>query len=94
MSIDQSKILETDRKTILIKQKKLLDGQRILDIGGGGEGIISTLYKEKVVAIDIRIEELNEISEISSFKIVMDATKLTFADDQFERTTAFFHSCL
>lgn len=32
----------------------------ILDIGGGGEGVIGRLYQEQVTAIDNRQEELNE----------------------------------
>ncbi len=90
MSIDTSKILETEQITITIVSQNLGDNERILDIGGGGEGIISKIYKEKVVAIDNRIDELNEIIETLSLKIVMDATKLDFINDQFERATAFF----
>ena len=40
----------------MIELKKELNG-RILDIGGGGEGIIGRLYREQVVAIDNRQEE-------------------------------------
>ncbi len=90
MSIDTSKILETERKTVTIVHQKLDANERVLDIGGGGEGIISKIYKEKVVAIDNRLVELSEIIETSSLKIVMDATKLDFINNQFERATAFF----
>lgn len=90
MSLDMSKVLQTERITIVIEPNMPLEGQRVLDIGGGGEGIISTLYKEKVVAIDIRPDELNEMEESRSLKIVMDATKLAFTDHQFDRATAFF----
>ena len=83
-------IFETERKIVTLEPVNLLEGQRILDIGGGGEGVISSVYKDKVVAIDIRSKELEEISEPSSLKIVMDATQLAFLDNQFERTTAFF----
>lgn len=90
MSIDTNKILETERITVTIVPKNLGDNERILDIGAGGEGIISKIYKEKVVAIDNRLDELNEIIETLSLKIVMDATKLDFINNQFERATAFF----
>ena len=33
---------------------------KILDIGGGGEGVIGRLYTNQVVAIDIRQDELDE----------------------------------
>ena len=90
MSIDTGKILETERIAAIIVPQSLGDNERILDIGGGGEGIISKIYKEKVVAIDKRLDELNEIIETLSLKIVMDATKLDFINNQFERATAFF----
>ena len=35
----------------------------VLDIGGGGEGIIGRLYGKNVTAIDIRQEELDEAPE-------------------------------
>lgn len=90
MNVDSSRVLETERKTVVVTPKMLSEGQRVLDIGGGGEGVISKIYKEKVVAIDTRLEELEEIGETGSLKIVMDATKLAFADNQFDLATAFF----
>jgi ubiquinone/menaquinone biosynthesis C-methylase UbiE len=90
MITDTNKILETERKSVVIEPVNMIKGHRILDIGGGGEGVISSIYKDKVVAIDIRADELEEISEPSSLKIVMDATQLAFIDNQFERATAFF----
>lgn len=90
MSIDPSRIIETERNLIKISPKKLTPRDRILDIGGGGEGIISRIYKESVIAIDNRLDELNEINETLSLKIVMDATKLNFIDNQFDKATAFF----
>ena len=61
----------------------------ILDIGGGGEAIISKLYKNKVVSIDMIEEELKE-AESESLKIVMNATDLKFLDDSFEVVTYFY----
>ena len=43
----------------MIKLQADLRGS-ILDIGGGGEGVIGRLYGRQVVAIDNRQEELDE----------------------------------
>jgi ubiquinone/menaquinone biosynthesis C-methylase UbiE len=64
------------------------DGQ-ILDIGGGGEGVIGRLKGSQVVAIDLRQEELDEAPD-GPQKLVMDARQLTFPDHSFETVTAFF----
>ncbi len=61
----------------------------ILDIGGGGEGIIGRLKESNVIAIDIKKEELEEAPS-GPLKLIMDATKLQFIDDTFETVTAFF----
>lgn len=61
----------------------------ILDIGGGGEGIIGLLNPEQVVAIDIRKEELAEAPS-GPLKIIMDATDLHFLDESFSTATSFF----
>ena len=61
----------------------------ILDIGGGGEGVIGRLKGKDVVAIDIRRDELEEAVE-GPLKIVMDATDLKFLGDSFNTATAFF----
>ncbi|MGD2250366.1 MAG: class I SAM-dependent methyltransferase [Candidatus Methanofastidiosia archaeon] len=60
----------------------------ILDIGGGGEGIIGIL-KQNVIAIDKRKDELEEAPD-GPLKIVMDARELQFLDNVFETVTAFF----
>ncbi|MFP4395859.1 MAG: class I SAM-dependent methyltransferase [Anaerolineales bacterium] len=61
----------------------------ILDIGGGGEGIIGQLEGERVIAIDVSERELAE-APAGPLKIVMDATDLHFLDDTFNVVTAFF----
>lgn len=66
-----------------------LDG-RILDIGGGGEGVIGQLKGDKVVAIDKNKSELEEAPSIEDLKIVMDATNLKFLDKMFDTVTSFF----
>ena len=62
---------------------------RTLDIGGGGEGIISQLNPNFVEAIDMRKDELEEAS-IDSLKIIMDAKDLKFLDSSFDYVTSFF----
>lgn len=61
----------------------------ILDVGGGGEGIIGLAYGEQVTAIDISQEELDEASG-GFTKICMDAAHMTFQDGCFDNVTFFF----
>ena len=61
----------------------------ILDIGGGGEGIIGILKGQDVIALDFRKEELEEAPP-GPLKIVMDARELQFLDGAFATATAFF----
>jgi ubiquinone/menaquinone biosynthesis C-methylase UbiE len=63
---------------------------RILDIGGGGEGVIGQFKGEKVVAIDLRASELDEAAEGEYLKVIMDAKDLKFLDQYFDTVTAFF----
>jgi len=62
---------------------------RILDIGGGGEGIIARRYGDKVIAIDNRKDELEE-SPDAGLKIVMDACELKFLDNSIDNATCFY----
>ena len=62
---------------------------RILDIGGGGEGVISRHAGEGVIAIDRLKEELEESPDIG-LKIVMDATDMKFLDNTFDNATCFY----
>jgi ubiquinone/menaquinone biosynthesis C-methylase UbiE len=61
----------------------------ILDIGGGGEGVIGQLKGQQVIAIDISKRELEEAPS-GPLKIVMDARDLKFLDDTFNTATVFF----
>ena len=61
----------------------------ILDLGGGGEGIIGDVHGRQVVAIDLLMDELEETKN-DSLKLVMDATDLKFASESFDAITAFF----
>lgn len=72
----------------MLTLNKELSGN-ILDIGGGGEGVIGRLYPSQVTAIDHRQEELDEAP--GGFeKIRMDATDLQFPAFSFEHVTSFF----
>jgi SAM-dependent methyltransferase len=61
----------------------------VLDIGGGGEGIIGRLPSLHVISIDRREDELIEAPD-GPLKIVMDARDLKFTDSSFSVVTAFF----
>ncbi len=61
----------------------------ILDLGGGGEGIIGQLKPQQVIAIDLSKRELAEAAP-GPLKIVMDATDLKFLDASFNTVTAFY----
>jgi ubiquinone/menaquinone biosynthesis C-methylase UbiE len=77
---------EIDLRSIDLKGK-------ILDIGGGGEGIIGQMMGEHVISIDSRkteLEEAIEAGDVESLKIIMDAKDLKFLDNTFRTVTAFF----
>lgn len=61
----------------------------ILDIGGGGEGVIGRLNGKQVIAVDTSEDELLETNN-ESLKVVMDATDLKFVPRSFNVCTAFF----
>jgi SAM-dependent methyltransferase len=61
----------------------------ILDIGGGGEGVIGRLRGNQVVAIDRSASELEE-APAGSLKVIMDARDLRFLDGTFDVATSFF----
>jgi len=61
----------------------------ILDIGGGGEGIIGKLNGKQVVAIDTNEEEFEETKN-DALKLVMDAAEMNFLPKTFEVCTSFF----
>lgn len=72
----------------MIELKKELIG-KILDIGGGGEGVIGQLYGQQVTAIDNRQEELDEAPDCFK-KVQMDATQMSFSNSTFDNVTSFY----
>ncbi|MDD2364240.1 MAG: methyltransferase domain-containing protein [Eubacteriales bacterium] len=68
--------------------KKNINGS-ILDVGGGGEGIIGRVYGRQVTAIDKLQSELDEVT-CDCEKLVMDACDLDFADQSFDNVTFFY----
>jgi ubiquinone/menaquinone biosynthesis C-methylase UbiE len=76
-----------------IDLRKISLNGKILDIGGGGEGVIGQLKGENVVVIDLKKSELEEsmsAGDTKSLKIIMDAKELKFLDNSFGTVTAFF----
>jgi ubiquinone/menaquinone biosynthesis C-methylase UbiE len=62
---------------------------RILDIGGGGEGVIGQFAGTQVVAIDPSERELKEAPG-DCIKIIMNGKDLKFLDETFDTITVFF----
>jgi ubiquinone/menaquinone biosynthesis C-methylase UbiE len=76
-----------DSQTITIQ--KFPASGFILDIGGGGEGVIGQLKGKQVIAIDPNRRELEEAAP-GPLKIVMDVRELRFLDESFQVVTSFF----
>jgi ubiquinone/menaquinone biosynthesis C-methylase UbiE len=87
MIINPHRIVRIEGQTVSIEDFPVQGF--ILDIGGGGEGVIGQLKGAQVVAIDIFSRELEE-SPAGPLKIVMDARELKFLDATFNTVTAFF----
>ena len=62
----------------------------IIDIGGGGEGVIGQLKGKQVVGVDLSKRELEDAPGEPLLKIVMDARDLKFLDKTFDTATVFF----
>ncbi|MCL2203960.1 MAG: class I SAM-dependent methyltransferase [Defluviitaleaceae bacterium] len=78
---------ETQRQYVDISKVAFVG--RVLDVGGGGEGIISQHSGNKVIAIDKRADELAETPDIGT-KVIMDACQLKFLDGYFDTITCFY----
>ena len=74
-------------RSILTLRRELCGS--ILDVGGGGEGIIGRLYPEQVIAIDNCPEELEEARGNFDLRL-MDAAQMQFESASFDHVTFFF----
>jgi SAM-dependent methyltransferase len=83
----EERIHRIERQTVQVEDFKA-EGY-ILDIGGGGEGIIGRVKPSQTVAIDLMKEELVN-APAGPLKIIMDATDLKFLDASFQTATSFF----
>ena len=75
--------------TQILKVENIDCNGKVLDIGGGGEGIIGQLLGERVISIDPSKKELEEAPK-GPLKIIMDARELRFLDETFDIVTSFF----
>ena len=87
-AIDDKRMFQLDEQVIPVKDA-FNDDDLILDLGGGGEGIIGLLRGRQVVAVDKRQDELEGCAS-GPIKVVADATELPFLDASFDAATAFF----
>ncbi len=68
---------------------------RVLDVGGGGEGVIAQVGGARIVAVDRYLSEIDEArgKAPASTWMVADATALPCPNRCFDHATAFF-SCM
>ncbi|MHA2041870.1 MAG: hypothetical protein ACW975_08405, partial [Candidatus Thorarchaeota archaeon] len=83
--IDMSEVYQLPHQQVSLSDFPS-DEEWILDIGGGGEGIIGRLKGRQVVAIDKRRPELEGTSS-DALKLVMDARELQFLEKSFGTVT-------
>jgi ubiquinone/menaquinone biosynthesis C-methylase UbiE len=83
----EERIYRIEQQNVIVEDFKAAG--YILDIGGGGEGIIGLLKPAQTIAIDLMKDELAN-APAGPLKIVMDATDLKFLDGNFQTATSFF----
>ena len=83
------KLLFTRAEKIIIDT---IPNGSIIDIGGGGEGVIAQIGKDNVTVIDKHQGEINEAKSKSptSKWVCADATNLEYDNGYFDNATAFF----
>ena len=85
--ISEGRLFYFEQEEVIIEG--IHDADLILDIGGGGEGIIGKLKGRQTIAIDLNKQELEEAA-LGPLKIVMDAADLQFLDESFNTVTSFY----
>jgi ubiquinone/menaquinone biosynthesis C-methylase UbiE len=87
---EQSSTFTTPVQKITLE--KIHTEKLILDIGGGGEGLVSRIEGAKVCALDIRISEIREaqIHGPPANWFVGDGQNLCFQDGTFDVVTLWF----
>lgn len=78
---------EFDRNKISLES--FAPAGRVLDLGGGGEGVIGLFGRPDQVSIDMRLDELREAPK-GPLKVVMDARQLGLPAESLDTVTAFF----
>ena len=87
-AIDEERMFLVDQQIVQINDV-FKDDDLILDLGGGGEGVIGQLRGRQVVAVDTRKQELEDCAP-GPIKVVANAKELPFLDEAFDAITAFF----
>ena len=84
--------VQTETQVQNIKLQRFSGKGLILDIGGGGEGLVSRIEGNRVCVVDIRISEIREaqIHGHSSNWFVVDGANLCFNDEVFNIVTLWF----
>ena len=85
--IDEKEVIRYERQEITLPDFPA-EGH-IVDIGGGGEGVIGQLKPKQTIAVDLIKRELEEAPP-GPLKIVMDARDLKFLDNAIPTVTAFY----
>jgi len=87
-AIDEERMFLVDQQIVQINDV-FKDDDLILDLGGGGEGVIGQLRGRQVVAVDTRRQELEDCAP-GPIKVVANAKELPFLDEAFDAITAFY----
>lgn len=86
--VDEADIFSYPEQTLDLRGVRLPSGL-VLDVGGGGEGVIGAILADRAVSIDLLRSELDE-AQCDSSKMVMDAARTAFRDAVFDGATFFF----
>lgn len=85
--IDEREVIRYERQAVTLTDFPA-EGH-ILDIGGGGEGVVGQLKPTQTIAVDLIKRELEEAPP-GPLKIIMDARDLKFLDNAIPTVTAFY----